>query len=90
MTPIEKYLELEKKILDIRIKNGPSDSGEEENPILDEMDSVWWKEMSEEDHKTVDTPERNKVFWDELMKNPEWEQFFKDKTQKEKSQNELK
>lgn len=78
MTPGEKYLELEKRHLEIRIKNGPVDS-QEEDDIMDEMDPIWW-EMSDEERAEANA--RTPAYWGELMKNPEWQEFFKNKTQK--------
>lgn len=83
MTPSEEYIELDQKLLEIRLKNGPVDS-QEEDDILDEMDFAWWA-MSEEEQGEVDTPERSAKFWGELIKNPEWAKFFSDKKQKGES-----
>ena len=83
MTPKERYIELDQKLLEIRLKNGPMDS-QEEDDLLDEMDFAWW-DMSIEEQDEVDTPERSAKFWGELLKNPEWKKFFEDKKQKGES-----
>lgn len=82
MSPIERWLKLEKDLIAIRLKNGTKDSPEED-AILDEMDFAWW-DMTEAEQDEIDKPERGKAFWGELMKNPEWQEFFNKKEQKEK------
>lgn len=75
MSEFEKYLDLEQKLLEIRIKNGPTDSEEEDN-ILDEMDEVWWN-LSSEEQDEINAQNRVQKFWAKLEEVPAWQDALK-------------
>jgi hypothetical protein len=51
MKPLERYRWLQIKLLIARMHGTEAD----EDPILDEMDRVWWYDLSDEDRKILDT-----------------------------------